>query len=96
MKALNTQKGYMKKILRKPKDMRIRDFLARFKELNKYLEEFPPYNANQELPEDEIILTLESAIPSKWQQQMVLQGFEVVDKTIQEFIEFCERLEFSE
>ena len=38
---------------------------------------------------------MESAIPSKWQQQMVLQGFEVVDKTIQEFIEFCERLEFS-
>ena len=96
MKAINTQNRYTKKILRKPKDMRIRDFLARFKELNKYLEEFPPYNANQELPEDEIILILESAIPSKWQQQMVLQGFEVVDKTIQEFIEFCERLEFSE
>lgn len=38
---------------------------------------------------------MESAIPSKWQQQMMLQGFEVVDKTIQEFIEFCERLEFS-
>ena len=77
--------------------MRIRDFLARFKELNKYLEEFPPFNgAAQVLPEDEIILILESAIPNKWQQQMVLQGFEVVDKTIQEFIEFCERLEFSE
>ena len=64
MKAINTQKRYMKKILRKPKDMRIRDFLARFKELSKYLEGFPPFNANQELPEDEIILILESAIPS--------------------------------
>ena len=41
LKALNTQKRYMKKVLRKPKEMRVCDFLARFKELNKYLEEFP-------------------------------------------------------
>ena len=39
-KALLTQKRYMRRILRKPKDMTIRMYCARVSELDKYLELF--------------------------------------------------------
>ena len=95
-KALLTQKRYMRRILRKPKDMTTRMYCARFAELNKYLESFPPYREGQSLPDDEVLEHLEFAIPNSWQKQMVLQGFNTLEHTMEEFIEFCERLEFSE
>ena len=96
-KALMTQKRYMRRILRKPKDMKIRDYCARFNEINKYLEAFPPFKGRGQMISDEEVLEhLEFAVPSSWQKQMVLQGFNTLEKSIDDFIEFCERLEFSE
>ena len=95
--ALLHQKRYMRRILRKPHDMTIRAYHARYQELNRSLAKFPPFSgASQKLPDDEVKEHLEFAIPTKWQKQMILQGFNAVDKTIDEFIEFCERLETSE
>ena len=76
--------------------MTIRMYCARFSELNKYLESFPPYNEDQKLPDDEVLEHFEFAIPNAWQKQMVLQGFNTLEHTTEEFVEFCERLEFSE
>ena len=96
-KALSTQKRYMRRIVRKPKEMRIRMYCARYAELNKYLESFPPYNGESQcLPPDEVLEHLEFAIPNSWQKQMVMQGFNTLEHTIEEFIEFCERMEFGE
>ena len=68
-KALTTQKRYMRRIMRKPKDMRTRDYCARYAELNKYLEDFPPFRGKaQVLPEDEILEHLEFSIPNSWQR----------------------------
>ena len=67
--ALSTQKRYMRRIIRKPKDMKIRMYCARFAELNKYLESFPPYaGAGQCLPKDEVLEHLEFTIPNAWQK----------------------------
>ena len=69
----------------------------RFAELNKYLESFPPYQGeSQSLPKDEVLEHLEFTIPNNWQKQMVLQGFSTMEHSVEEFIEFCERLEFGE
>ena len=95
-KAMQTQKRYMRRMLRKPIDLKIRDYFARYEELNDYLESFPPFGPNQRLPNDEVMEHAEFAIPNSWQKQMVLQGFNVADHTMDEFIEFCERLEFGE
>ncbi len=95
-KALMTQKRYMRRVLRKPKEMKIREYFTRYRELNNYLEEFPPFKDGQKLPEDELMEHAEFAIPNAWQKQMVLQGFNPVEHSLQEFIEFCERLEVSE
>ena len=45
------------------------------------------------LPTDELLDLLEFGIPLKWQQQMYLQGFEPINRTVNEFVEFCTQLE---
>ena len=95
-KALQTQKRYMRRVLRKPQGMKIRDYFGRYIELNEYLKEFPPFQADQQLPNDEVLEHAEFAIPNSWQKQMVLHGFNTISRTMDEFIQFCERLEISE
>ena len=96
-KALLTQKWYMRRILRKPKDISIRKYVARFSELNKYLESFPPYQGSTQcLPPDKVLEHLEFAVPNLWQKQMVLHGFNALENSLIGFVEFCERIETSE
>ena len=68
-KTLLTQKQYMRRILRKPKDLSTRTYCARFSELNKYLEEFHLFkSASQCLSKDEVLEHLEFAVPNLWQK----------------------------
>ena len=78
LKALQTQKRYMRRMLRKPQGMKIRDYFGRYLELNNYLDMFPPFKENQKMPIDEILEHAEFVIPSLWQRQFVLQGFNAV------------------
>ena len=75
--------------------MTMKAYYACFQELNRYLERFPPYGARQKLPRDEVLEHMEFAIPNSCQKQMILQGFSTVDKTNDEFIEFCQRIEMA-
>lgn len=96
-RAVDIQKRYMRKELRKPKHYTIRGFLARFNELNSYLTDFPPlFNATQMLQYDDIIDILECAIPVEWQNSMMIHGFKPKLRPLAEFIEFCERHEQAE
>ena len=65
-------------------------------ELNEFLKEFPPFEENQKLDNEELLDILEFSIPATWQKAMVLQGFNPIESTIESFIKFCERLEFTE
>ena len=38
----------------------------------------------------------EFSVPATWQKTMIMHGFDPANHTIQEFIEFCERIEFAE
>jgi hypothetical protein len=95
-RALQRQKRYMRRYLRKPKDMTIKQYLARYNELNATLTHFPPFAENQRLPDDEIIQHVATAIPDSWKKQMLLQNWDPIDHTLQEFAEFCERIELTE
>ena len=53
--ALQAQKRYMKRILRKPKDVSIRAYLAWFVETNEKLNHFPPFNDDQKISKEEIL-----------------------------------------
>ena len=95
-KALSLQKRYMRRFLRKPADMKIREFTARLQEINDYLPKFPPFGENQKLPQDEIRDIVEFSIPDSWRNHATSQGFDIMNHTLMEFVEFCERLELLE
>jgi hypothetical protein len=95
-RALAYQKRYMRRYMRKPRDMSTRLFVARIAEMNAYLQEFPPFEDNQELDEQEIVDILEFGVPNSWQKNMVLQGFDPMIHAVTDFVEFCERHEFTE
>ena len=97
-KAYITQTGWMCRYLKKPCDMKTRDYVARVQELNRYLTEFPAPANNQadSLDDDEIMDILEYGMPASWKSVMLVQCFNASEKTPAEFIEFCERLEMTE
>ena len=95
-RALQTQKRYKRRFLWKTREVTVRDFMVRLQEMNLYLQKFPEYVPGKELPEDELLDIAEFASPSSWQKAMVMHGFDPIVHTSAEFVEFCERLEFTE
>ena len=74
-RALQQQKRYMRRSLRKPRNMSIRMYVNRILELNDQLASYPGTGDNQDgtkLPEDEILDLLEFGIPNTWQKAMLL------------------------
>jgi len=95
-RALITQKHCMRRFMRKPNTMTMREYMARMVEINQKLPEFPPHAADQALPQDEILDIGEFATPGSWQREMVVQDFDAMDGTVQDLVNFCERMEQTE
>ena len=95
-RAQQQQKRYMRRALRKPRNMSIRVYVNRVQELNDQLEKYPGIGDElhgTKLPEDEILDLLEFGIPGAWQKAMLLQDFDPQVHTVTDFVQFCERLE---
>jgi cell pole-organizing protein PopZ len=97
LRAVQLQKRYMRRFLRKPATMKTREYSARIVEMNNYLPKFPPLTeggpAPTKLPDDEIIDLLEFGVPGSWQKSMVVQDFDPMAHTVREVVAFCERME---
>ena len=94
--AVRIQKRYIRRFIRKPKDMKFRAFVNRVLELNGHLDKFPEETTNVTptiLEDDEIKDILHHACPKSWQDQMTTLGFNFPEKTIEDMVEFCERFE---
>ena len=71
-------------------------YVNRVLELNDQLASYPGTGDNiddTKLPEDEILDLLEFSIPNTWQIAMLLQDFDPQVHTVNDFVQFCERLE---
>ena len=89
----------MRRSLRKPRNMSIRVYVNRVLEMNDQLVSYPGTGDNidgTKLPEDEILDLLEFGIPNTWQKAMLLQDFDPQVHTVNDFVQFCERLETME
>jgi hypothetical protein len=95
-RALQMEKRFMRRFMRKPRKYKMREFMARVEELNHDLRYFPTFVPGARLLEDELLDIYENGVPSNWQKQFLLQGFDPIEHTKQEFLEFCERLEATE
>ena len=99
IKAYFTQKQAMRRFMRKPKEMKIRDYVDRLMEINSYLPHFPVKDgeeAAKSLPKEEIMDILLFGIPNSWQKKIVELGFDSIAHTPQEFVEVCERISYGE
>ena len=97
--ALQNQKRYMRRFLRKPGNMTVRAYFSRVNEINSYLTLFPdicPDEPATSLDNNELLDLMEFGIPASWQRELVKIGFDPTNHTIQEFQEFCERMELTE
>ena len=97
-KALAKQKRYLRRQIRKPKDMKTRVFVNHLVRINTLEIPFlpPKFNSTQSLPEDEVTDLLSNAIPRKWIKEMDRMDFDPAEKTLQQVVAFCERMEATE
>ena len=98
-RAVRTQKRWMRRQLRKPHDLSIREWVARVVELNDQIPNYPHPEGegpSEKLDDDELMDILEFGVPNSWQKQMILHDFDPVQKSTTEFIQFCERIEKTE
>ena len=97
-KALHSQKRYMRRHMRKTRDISARVFVARIQEVNNYLNSFPPFAEGQKLDDYELLEIMEASVPKNWQRVFTQQGYDPAENAggIEKFLDFCKRVEFSE
>ena len=87
------QKRYMRRFLKKPREMSWRQLISELIQMNDKLDKYPPYAANQKLTELEMLEIAEFGAPQTWQKNMIAHNFDCATKSITEVIEFGERQE---
>ncbi len=90
------QKQYIRRMMIKPHAATIRKYTARLSEINGYLKDFPPHQANKAIPMDELLKILEFTVLVSWQHQMTHHGIEPSQQTIAQFVKFYDYLESTE
>ena len=99
--ALQKQKRYMRRYMRKPRGIGIKEYDARLTELNEYLKWFCDDETadnicprqDQSLDADELLDIVYFSIPNKWSKQLIVQGFNATEKSREDLVAFCERME---
>ena len=97
-KVLARVKRYLRRGCRKPANMKTRVYMNHMTRINEEeIPRLPPdFSTNNSLTNDELMEIYHHSIPSSWSKEMQRQGFDPVEKTPTEFLEFCERMEASE
>jgi len=91
------QKRYMRRDLTKPDNMTMPEFMGLVQEINEYFPKFPKDleggNTIYKLSQWQLVEISKYAIADDWQNTMHLHNVDPLTGGVQDFIEFCERLE---
>jgi hypothetical protein len=80
---LQKQKTYMRNhVFLHLNDKQVSEFRARWKEINNWLDEFPPFGSNQHFPDDQIKEILYSIIPKRWQSYLHRDKFDMTTASV--------------
>jgi hypothetical protein len=94
---LRKQRRYMRRSMKKPLGMRIKEYVGHLIKINKdELPLLPPFGVNQSLPTDEFVDIIHRNLPVNWQAEMTRQNFVPENRTLLQLIEVCERIEEAE
>ena len=83
--ALKEQKTWIQLFMKKPADMKIKEYVARVVKIKDYIPQFPPavpLGISKKLPNKKLLKLPELRIPLKWRNQMHIQNFKVQEHTI--------------
>ena len=96
-RVLARAKRYLRRECRKPVGMKVRTYFQHLLRINSNeFPNLPPFAAGQELSPDELLDILLFGTPKSWQKEMERQGFDPMDHTMREVVEFMERIEATE
>jgi hypothetical protein len=96
-KILQYVKRNLRRNNRKPKELKVRIYFQHLARINtEEIPELPPFGLNQELKADEIIDILLYGTPKSWSKEMDRQGFDPMDHTPLEVVDFMEQIETAE
>jgi hypothetical protein len=96
-KALQKVKRYLRREQRKPANMKVRQYYNHLVRINEQeLPMLPPFRADQELADDEIIDILLYATPKSWQQELDRQEKDPMTMNIGTLLNALEAIETAE
>jgi hypothetical protein len=95
-RALEVQKQWMLRNMKKPHDLSMRKTAQAVSRLNNYLPSFPNGSQASKFSDSEVIGLLEYAIPQSWRNLMDSLGFVPSEETREKLIVQCERIERNE
>ena len=96
-KVLARCKRHLRRHCRKPKGMRVREYMQLVNNMNR--EEFPklpPFDPNQYLPDDEILDIILFGTPKSWEREMDKQGFDPFSHQLNDVVDKLEDIETAE
>ena len=97
MKILAKVKRSVRRDMRKPADMKVRQYHQCLYRINtEEIPNLPPYAADQALSDEEMIEIILFGTPKSWQVEMDRQAFDPMTKTVREVVEFMENIEAAE
>ena len=92
-RALETQKQWMRRRMRKPKELSIRKTVAAVGRLNNSLPLFPNGTESDKFTAGEILEILEWSIPELWRTKFDLDGYVPTEFNKERFMTECEAIE---
>jgi hypothetical protein len=95
-RALENPKQWMRRRMKKPKELSIRKYVAAVGRLNNSLPVFPNGKESDKFTPQEILEILEWPIPESWRTSFDLNGYVPTDFTKERFMTECEAIERNE
>ena len=94
-KALSKQQIWMRRHCRKPKEMTTKTFYSHLIRINnEELPNIPPaFDKSQRLKDDDLIDIILNSIPKRWMVEFERISFDPTEKTIDELLVQCDRME---
>jgi hypothetical protein len=97
-KVMERQKAYMRRKMRKPREMTTRTYVNHLNRINETeLPALPPlYSQDASFSSEELKEIVVHGIPNSWRREMNKFDVDLYKSSMTEIVEFCERMEASE
>jgi hypothetical protein len=95
-RALETQKQWMNKYMKKPYDLSTKMMSTALSRINNYLPSFPDGDANSKFTDAELVGLLDFSLPPAWRKTMDLKGYVASQHDRKSLVDQCEMIERNE